>query len=468
MNREQSKISKVDIFKLDDMDKYVQYLLKPIGDTIHNFIKKTNTTDELIIEKEKVVKHPEMMNLRLVEIFYELYKTSNKSLITLPTFHTNNIQTIIEYYIKKVIINNEAFYLINLSDIERKYKQWKIFFPNIIPYFAIKSNPDVRIVSLLQRFGCNFDCASMEEIKIALKAGAKPSQIIYANPVKSIEYLLFAREYSIELMTFDSIEELYKIKKYYAKAKIILRIKTNDKHATSKLSFKFGMEKHEFENAINICKELNLNLVGVSFHVGSNSKDVNSFLSALNDCKHVFEIAYSKNMKLSILDIGGGFTYDTAKEYNSLINNKIDSLFLKTEQYKDIKVISEPGRYFVETSHILILNIIGKKSSSESDKEIVKYYLNDGIYGSMNNIIRDYAKISIYPVIQKTSNLFPSIFFGPTCDSYDTIADNILFPLSDINDWVYVKNMGAYTRAGACEFNGFPHSICYYYYDSLK
>jgi diaminopimelate decarboxylase len=316
MNREQTKISKVDIFKIDDMDNYVQYLLKPIGDTIHNFIKKSNSPNEIIKQKEKVVKHPEMMNLRLVEIFYELYKTSNKSLITLPTFHTKDINTIIDYYIKKVIINNEAFYLINLSDIERKYNDWKVFFPNIVPYFAIKSNPDNRIISLLQKLGCNFDCASMEEIKIALNAGAKASQIIYANPVKSIEYLLFAREYNIELMTFDSIEELYKIKKYYPNAKIVLRIKTNDTNAMSKLSFKFGMEKHEFEIAINLCKELNLNLVGVSFHVGSNTKDVNAFSIALDDCRYVFDIAYDKKINLSILDIGGGFTYQTAKEYN--------------------------------------------------------------------------------------------------------------------------------------------------------
>jgi ornithine decarboxylase len=463
-----ANLHKVDIFKLDDMDKYVQYLLKPIGDTIQNFIKKNLTPKDMILQKEKLVKHPEIMNLKLVEIFYDLYKTSNNSLLKLPTFHTDHINTIIDYYIKKVIINKEAFFLINLSDIERKYNHWKLLFPKIMPYFAIKSNPDKRIITLLNSLGCNFDCASMEEIKIAIHLGVKPSQIIYANPVKSIEYLLYAREYNIELMTFDSIEELHKIKKYYPNAKIILRIKTNDTHASSKLSFKFGMEKHEFEIAINLCIELQLSLVGVSFHVGSNTTDVNGFITALEDCRHVFDMADHKGIKLNILDIGGGFTFETANEYHNFINNKIDTLFLKTNKYRDIQVISEPGRYFVETSHTLILNIIGKKSSSESDKEIVKYYLNDGIYGSMNNIIRDYAKISIYPINNQKNDFFPSIFFGPTCDSYDTIANNILFPISEINDWVYVKNMGAYTRAGACEFNGFPQSICYYYYDNIN
>jgi ornithine decarboxylase len=459
--------NKIDVYKLNDMDKYVNFLIKPIGEAIHTFIKTNASDDEIIEQKDKLVKHPELMNLRLVEIFYELYKTSNESLISLPQFHTNNINMIIDYYIKKVIINYEGFYLINLSDIERRCTDWKLYFPKIIPHYAIKANPDKRIVSLLQSFGINFDCASMEEIKIALKCEAEPSQIIYANPVKSIEYLLFAKDHGIDLMTFDSIEELHKIKKYYSKARIILRIKTNDMHSVSKLSFKFGMEKHEIVNAIDECKKLNLNLVGVSFHVGSKTSDIDAFITAFNDARYVFDIAYSKDIKLSILDIGGGFTIETAQEYHQIINDKIDKLFFEDNRYKDITIIGEPGRFFVETSHTLVLNIIGKKSASESDTHIVKYYLNDGIYGSMNNIERESAIITILPVLNKKTNSFPSIFFGPTCDSYDTIANNVLFPLCDINEWVFIKNMGAYTRAGASQFNGFPNSICYYYMDDI-
>ena len=443
--------NKIDVYKLNDMDKYVNFLIKPIGEAIRTFIKTNVSDDEIIEQKDKLVNHPELMNL----------------LYSIPKFHINNINMIIDYYIKKVIINYEAFYLVNLSDIERRCNDWKLYFPKILPHYAIKSNPDKRIVSLLQSFGINFDCASMEEIKIALKCGAKPSQIIYANPVKSIEYLLFAKEYKIDLMTFDSIEELHKIKKNYSKARIILRIKTNDMHSVSKLSFKFGMEKREIELAIHECKKLNLNLVGVSFHVGSKTSDIDAFTTALNDSLYVFDLAYNQGITLSILDIGGGFTYQTAKEFHSVINQTIDTLFIKNEKYKDTQIISEPGRFFVETSHTLVLNIIGKKSASESDTQIVKYYLNDGIYGSMNNIERDSYVVNILPVLNKKTNSFPSIFFGPTCDSYDTIANNVLFPLCDINEWVFIKNMGAYTRAGASQFNGFPNSNCYYYMDDI-
>lgn len=458
----------IDIFKLNDMDNYIEYLLKPVQNILNQIINKHYSIEDLVQQKEKIVKNPEIMNLHLVEIFYKLYKKANKEILTLPVFHTQSIEVIIDYYIKKIIINQEPFFIINLSDIQHKYNQWKILFPMIKPHFAVKSNPDKKIISLLLSLGCNFDCASIDEIRRVLKLGGQPSQIIYANPVKSIEYLLFAKEHNIDLMTFDSIEELYKIKKYYNHAKIILRIKTNDIHSSSKLSFKFGMEINEVENAIDICLKLDLNLVGVSFHVGSNSVDVNAYITALEDCRNIFDMAYNKNILLHILDIGGGFTYETAVQYHNIINNKIDNLFLKNKKYKQITIISEPGRYFVETSHTLILNIIGKKLSSESNSGTIKYYLNDGIYGCLNNIERDNAKIIIKSLSIKNSSLKQSIFFGPTCDSYDTIANNILFPDSDVNDWLYINKMGAYTRAGSSKFNGFKSPIIYYYYDSLQ
>ena len=109
------------------------------------------------------------------------------------------------------------------------------------------------------------------------------------------------------------------------------------------------------------------------------------------------------------------------------------------------------------------LNIIGKKNASESENNKVKYYLNDGIYGAINNKEREQATIHIKPLQDKETSEIPSIFFGPTCDSYDTIANDILFPEYDIGDWLYIENMGAYTKAGACDFNGFLKSISFYY-----
>jgi len=455
----------IEIDSENDIDAYLNILLYPIKKTISQVLKKkTISIEQMRIEKQKVYDHPEKINLHMVDIFYKLYKTSVRESETYPKFRTNDIKKIINYYITKIIINTEAFYLVNLSDIREKYEKWTDFFPHIQPFYAIKCNPDAKIVHLLGSLGAGMDCASMAEIKLALENGIPASKIIYANPVKSFEYLLYAKDNGVDLMTFDSIEELNKIHKFFPEARLILRIKTDNKNAKCKLSLKFGMEKREIPNAIAVCGKLGLNLVGISFHIGSNLSDIQSLFTALEDAHHAFETALKFDIKMSILDIGGGYMYDLLRKNYKTINSTIDRLFLKDPRFDGMRVIAEPGRYFSQSSHTLVLNIIGKKTEDESRDRSIKYYLNDGIYGSMNNLERDYADIELKPVDEKKGRRnFSTIFFGPTCDSYDTIYEKVDFPNCEVGDWIYIENMGAYTKAGACEFNGFPISLSYYY-----
>jgi ornithine decarboxylase len=453
----------IEIDRENDVDEYVNLLLYPIKDTITQFLNKKMSIKQMRIEKQNVYKHPEKINLQLVETFYKLFKTSVQESEVYPKFHTKNIQKIINYYIKKIIINTEAFYIVNLTDIRDKYVKWVHLLPNIKPFYAVKSNPDKKIIQLLLSMGAGMDCASMYEIKLALENGVAPSDIIYANPVKSQEYLLFAKDNGVDLMTFDCPEELYKIHKFYPSARLILRIKTDNKNAKCKLSMKFGIEKREIPRAIAVCQELGLNLVGISFHIGSNLSELSSLFTALSDSHFAFETALKYGFKLSILDIGGGYEYESLKTSYRDIHAKINELFLQDSRFDGVQIIAEPGRYFCKSSHTLVLNIIGKKTAEESRTRNIKYYLNDGIYGSMNNLERDYTDVEIKPVGEKKKPYFSSIFFGPTCDSYDTIYEKVDFPDCPVGDWVYIENMGAYTKAGASEFNGFPISMSYYY-----
>jgi len=91
-------IKNIDIYDEDDIDKYVNLLLKPIGKVIYNF-KKDDLMDNIVSDKNKVIEHPERMNLKLLELFYELYKTSVDSFSVIPIFHTNNIKQIVDFYI---------------------------------------------------------------------------------------------------------------------------------------------------------------------------------------------------------------------------------------------------------------------------------------------------------------------------------------------------------------------------------
>ena len=136
--------------------------------------------------------------------------------------------------------------------------------------------------------------------------------------------------------------------------------------------------------------------------------------------------------------------------------------FSKEIDEEKIQFIAEPGRYFVEKSHTLVLNVIGKKretyinETTQKEEEIIIYYLNDGIYGSFNCIYFDHKKPIVLPFNERNEKiLYKSKIFGPTCDSIDLITSEIMLPELSIGEWVYVENFGAYTTAASSSFNGF-------------
>lgn len=381
--------------------------------------------------------------------------------------NNNEILDIIKNFLEKYD-NDQAFYIVDLTKIIHQYQRWTQHLPNVKPYYAIKCNPNKVIIELLGKLGCNFDCASRDEIAQVLSTGVSPDRIIFANPVKASNQIKYARQEDIDLLTFDSISELYKIKLYHPKAKLVIRIKIDDSKSVCQFSSKFGAGMDELESIFTIAKACQLDLIGVSFHVGSNCYGLESYENAIRDARITFDLAKKHGFTFRFLDIGGGFpgtdekfTFESIAER---IKTAIDTHFLKNSEYLDLEVIAEPGRYMVSTSHTLVLNVIGKKEHVDSTGEkTLKYYLNDGVYGSYNCIHFDYANPKIYPYNERDGKLYKSVVFGPTCDSMDTIEKECLLPDLAIGEWVYSECMGAYTiSASSANFNGFKPARCYY------
>lgn len=384
-------------------------------------------------------------------------------------FFKNNVDvlSIINCFLEKYD-NDQAFYIVDLSKIIQQYYKWNEHLPNIKPHYAIKCNPNNVIIELLAKLGCNFDCASRDEISQVLSRGVSPDRIIFANPVKASNQIKYARQEDIDLLTFDSISELYKIKLYHPKANLLVRIKIDDSNSLCRFGSKFGTSFDELESIFSIAKASDINIIGVSFHVGSNCYSLDSYSKAISDSRNVFDLAQKHGFKFRMLDIGGGFPANDEKlpfeEIAKMIQESIDKCFT-SNGYPQLEVIAEPGRYMVSTSHTLVLNVIGKKESidRETKEKTFKYYLNDGVYGSYNCIHFDYAKPNIYPYNERDGKLYKSVVFGPTCDSMDTISKDCSLPDLAIGEWVYSENMGAYTiSSSSANFNGFKPARCYY------
>jgi len=352
------------------------------------------------------------------------------------------------------MINNyddEPYFIIDLKELEDTYNDWQKLLPLVKPYYAMKCNPNKVIIEYLYKLGCNFDCASKNEIEKILNIDINNNKkIIFANPCKYPSHLIYAKENNIKIMTFDNEYELFKIKKDYNNASLILRIAIDDSKSLCKFNKKFGCKNENIKNLLEIAKNNNLDVIGFSFHTGSMCLCPYIYYNGIKIFKDLIEIAKEIGYNIKILNIGGGFMKKNFKETAIIINKAINDFF---KDNNEIKFIAEPGRYMVESCQTLYLTIIGKKK--ENDTFI--YYINDGIYGSFNCIFFDNQEPEL--IINENNNnnkKYNSIIFGNTCDSLDEIKRNILLPELNINDKIYIKNFGAYTSSASTNyFNGY-------------
>jgi len=283
--------------------------------------------------------------------------------------------------------------------------------------------------------------------------------------------LNFAKKVGVKQMTFDNLTELQKIRDVYPEAELYLRIGVDDSGALCQLSTKFGANLSNCPYLLKEAKSMGLNVVGLSFHVGSGQQTVEAYIDALDRAKSVFETAENLGIKLSVLDIGGGFPGDDDDEVYfgfeqvaQAISKKLDESFPK-----DIRIIAEPGRYFVAACCTLVTKVYAVREQKEEESNVnYFYYINDGVYGSFNNIIYDHATV-IPSFLRDTTEetLYRSTVFGPSCDGLDTLLKNYPLPRLNTDEWIFWRNMGAYTICAAASFNGFPLPKIHYLWRNL-
>jgi ornithine decarboxylase len=215
-----------------------------------------------------------------------------------------NIKQFITKIVKKY---SSPVLVISKETLKKQYLTFKKQLPEVDIFYAIKANPNPEIIKTFARLGGNFDVASGTEIHWALRAGAKPHNIIIANTIKSAQDLKLARTKKIFMMTFDNEAELYKIKQYCPEAQLVLRLKVANVGSIVELSLKFGADPENAMYLLNKAKSLGLKTIGLSFHVGSQCTTVDNYLKALEVSSVIFNEAYKQGINLTLLDIGGGF-----------------------------------------------------------------------------------------------------------------------------------------------------------------
>lgn len=359
----------------------------------------------------------------------------------------------------------DPFYMVDVGRIIMQMTKFKKHLPSVQPHYAVKCNPSPAIISVLSALGCSFDCASAAELRLVLDENyASCDEVIFANPCKSVSDMRRAESMGVRFVTFDNPDELAKLAANMPSCKAVLRIKTNDSAAVCAFSTKFGASMADVPMLLRRAAELGVQVVGVSFHVGSGNNDPNAYMGSILNARSVFDQGIALGFEMKLLDLGGGFPgteppLDAQGKPLCLSFEEIAACIrpLLEEHFHSARVIAEPGRYFTANTHTLAMNVHSMRKVPMPDGQTeYQYYVNDGLYHSFNCIVYDHAHPELHLLHPDSeSRMHISTIFGPTCDSLDCILKRQPFPELSLGEWLFVPAMGSYTTAAGAPFNGF-------------
>ncbi len=351
------------------------------------------------------------------------------------------------------------FLIVDLKKVEEKYDELLDSLPFAKIYYAVKANPLEEVLRMLVQKGSCFDIASIYELDHILALGASPDRISYGNTIKKARNIAYAFSKGVRLFATDSESDLRKIAKNAPGSRVFFRILTDGSGADWPLSRKFGAHPDTIFKLIILAAKLGLEPYGISFHVGSQQRDIGQWDNAISTCKYLFDCAVAEGIPLKMLNLGGGFpaTYISPTHETSVYAAEIIR-FLKEDFGEELpEIILEPGRFMAGDAGVLVTEVVLISKKSEAN-QYSWVYLDAGKFGGLIETLDESIKYPIYS--EKTGPVQETILAGPTCDSMDILYENEKYALPaslEEGDRLYFFTTGAYTQtySSVC-FNGFP------------
>jgi ornithine decarboxylase len=353
------------------------------------------------------------------------------------------------------------YLLIDLDRVEAAYLNLATTLGADAIHYAMKCNPDLRVLATLHRLGCGFEIASYPELARLLAIGVDGSEVLYSNPVKPVDHIRAAYRAGCRRFAFDGRAELAKLAEYAPGSSVYVRLRVKTASSSGVPSEgKFGVDGRLAAELLRESVALGLHPYGLTFHVGSQMTRPSAWAEAIDATRAVMNELDDMGIRLRMLDIGGGFParYSTAvpqpHEYGQLIKRAIDRL-----PYRPL-IVAEPGRALVGEAGVLVTGVIG--SAVRDGRTWV--HLDVGAFNGMMESLETGNTLR-YPVADSLRAAAPLSchLTGPTCDSQDTMLYDV--PLSrglTDGDRVYIGTAGAYTLAYASSFNGFEPPLTRY------
>ncbi len=340
-----------------------------------------------------------------------------------------------------------------------QYSRLARAFPDTQIYYAVKANPEPRLIRRLAEAGSSFDVASTAEIDICLSQGADPQMLSYGNTIKKAKDIHYAYQRGVRMFVFDSEDELRKLAENAPGAQVFCRLLASSAGAQWPLSRKFGCSPDMAVDLLAMAPGLGLNPIGVSFHVGSQQLDPSRWDPSVAEAARVFQALRKVGIELDFLDVGGGFPVGyldpvlPIDHYGQAILGAVSRHFGQTKP----RLAIEPGRYVAaEAGMIRAEVVLVSRKSYEEDLRWV--YLDIGRFGGLAETEGEAIRYQIVTAHDGQAT-GPTAIAGPTCDSVDVMYKDTPYelPLALCSgDYVDILNTGAYTTTySSVGFNGF-------------
>lgn len=337
--------------------------------------------------------------------------------------------------------------------LQSKAARFSRGFPGLVTY-AVKSNPDEVVLSNLVAAGINgFDVAS--PVEMDLVARVAPNAVMhYNNPVRSVAEIAHAVALGVKSYSVDSLSELDKLEAQVpvTDCEIAVRFKLPVKGAAYDFGEKFGADKVAAGVLLGRVQALGYT-PSLTFHPGTQCHDPAVWDAYI---RAAAEIAAGAGVRIARLNIGGGFPSHRMNDAAPALE-KIFALIerVAAEAFGETApaLLCEPGRGMVGDSFSLATRV-------KAIRDGAHVFLNDGLYGGLaeHPVVGPIDRIDVIAADGRVMSrkMFPRVVFGPTCDSFDSLPEEVNLPVDLAEgDYVIFHGLGAYSASLATRFNGY-------------
>ncbi len=326
-------------------------------------------------------------------------------------------------------------------------------------HYAVKANPAREVIAALVAEGSGFDAASRSEIELCLGQGARPENISFGNTIKRESDIAFAHRAGISLFAADAEEELEKIARAAPGGRVYIRVIAEPNGAEWPLTRKFGCAPDRVGPLMDHAAALGLWPVGLSFHVGSQTRHASMWSDTLAEVARLWHRLRADGYPLELLNIGGGFPAAYGEDiegptsYAASVMDRVRALFGRVPD-----IMAEPGRGMVADAGMIAAEVL--LVSRKSDTDLHRWvYLDIGRFSGLAETEGEAIRYR-FQTWRDGDEAGPCILAGPSCDSVDVLYEKrpVQLPLSlRAGDRVVIRDCGAYTSTySSVGFNGFP------------